>query len=156
MLIPIEIKRQIYMMDKGVCHICGNAVSLADSQLDHIIPKAPSGRGNIETSHEYWNLRIAHKKCNVRRGAAKTGGQLRLPISLDIAKSSIQTSAGWLEHLRVFKKVKESYPVASSIDFWDEYHSQKGVKISEQYLALRRKAKLPRQTIKRIVNELGE
>jgi len=74
------IKTFVYKLDNGKCHICGGKVKYDDAVLDHIIPKAVSGRGDTETSDEYWNLSLAHRKCNIIRGAAKTPGQLRLSI----------------------------------------------------------------------------
>ena len=75
-----KIKKYIYILDRGKCHLCKDKVKYKDAILDHIIPIACSGRGIIESSDEYWNLRLAHKSCNSRRGAARTGGQLRLKI----------------------------------------------------------------------------
>ena len=74
----LKIKAFIYKLDRGRCHLCGENVSYEDAVLDHIIPTAVSGRGAIESSDEYWNLRIAHRHCNIKRGAAKVAGQLRL------------------------------------------------------------------------------
>ena len=86
------IKTFVYKLDEGKCHICGGKVSYDDVALDHVIPKAVSGRGNTETSDEYWNLRLAHKNCNAARGAARTPGQLRLPIN-EAYRGGMQYSA---------------------------------------------------------------
>ena len=74
------LKAQIYGLDKGRCHICGKSVKYHKAVLDHIIPMAISGRGDVESSDEYWNLRLAHRGCNARRAAALIPGQLRLAI----------------------------------------------------------------------------
>lgn len=73
-----RLKALIYKLDKGKCHICGRKVSYKEAVLDHIVPKAVSGRGSVETSDEYWNLALAHRRCNLKRSNAKTPGQLRL------------------------------------------------------------------------------
>jgi len=73
-----DLKPLIYKLDRGRCHICGKRVSYHEAVLDHIIPYAISGRGNILSSDECWNLRLAHRTCNIKRQAAKIAGQLRL------------------------------------------------------------------------------
>ena len=77
----LKMKAFIYKLDKGRCHLCGSSVEYKDAVLDLIIPKAISGRGSVECSDEYWNLRLAHNACNFARGAAKVAGQLRLHIT---------------------------------------------------------------------------
>ncbi len=79
------LKPLIYKFDNQKCHICGKIVDYEKVSLDHIIPSAyyftiGQPRGN----DEYWNLRISHARCNSRRGAAKIGGQIRLPLPIDI------------------------------------------------------------------------
>ena len=45
-----------------VCHICGGEVgSLADLNMDHVIPLARGG------THTYDNIRPSHKRCNQRK-----------------------------------------------------------------------------------------
>ena len=78
----LKLKDKVYALDRGCCHICGRHISYEDATLDHIIPTAISGRGNIESPDEYWNLRLAHQQCNWRRSAAKIPGQLRLNIEV--------------------------------------------------------------------------
>jgi 5-methylcytosine-specific restriction endonuclease McrA len=75
-----ELKNFVYGLDGGKCHICKKPVDYTETVLDHIVPLARSGNGGELTSDEYWNLRIAHRKCNIVRSNAKTGGQLRLKI----------------------------------------------------------------------------
>ncbi len=74
------LKQFVYGLDHGVCHICHKRVAYDKAVLDHIIPKAVIGRPQSECSDEYWNLRIAHKRCNTQRGAALVPGQIRLNI----------------------------------------------------------------------------
>ena len=81
-----DFRQFIYALDKGRCHICRRRVGLKDSVLDHIIPLGAWGLWGILSSDEYWNVRIAHRGCNSRRGRARVPGQLRLPIPVDYAK----------------------------------------------------------------------
>jgi len=74
------LKTFVFELDIGRCHICNRNVSYGVSVLDHIIPIAAYGRDNTEAPDEYWNLRLAHPQCNIRRSNAKIPGQLRLPI----------------------------------------------------------------------------
>jgi 5-methylcytosine-specific restriction endonuclease McrA len=76
----LEMKKLIYRLDNGVCHICKKKVSYEKAVLDHIIPKAANGRGQDKSSDEYWNLRIAHKSCNSSRTNGRIAGQIRLNI----------------------------------------------------------------------------
>lgn len=75
-----DLKQFIYKLDKGRCHICHTAISYGAAVLDHIIPVNISGREPFVTSDDYWNLRVAHKKCNSRRSNGKLPGQIRLPL----------------------------------------------------------------------------
>ena len=52
----------LYMTRGSKCGICGDWVTLADCQLDHIWPIARGG-GN-----GYYNLQLAHSRCNARKG----------------------------------------------------------------------------------------
>jgi 5-methylcytosine-specific restriction endonuclease McrA len=46
------------------CHICKDAIeSMADLHFDHVIPLARGG------THTYDNLKPAHARCNIRKGA---------------------------------------------------------------------------------------
>jgi len=73
------IKRFIYTLDNGFCHICHQKVTFNEANLDHILPKCGCS-AYMSGTNEYWNLRIAHLKCNVRRSNGRIGGQLRLPL----------------------------------------------------------------------------
>jgi 5-methylcytosine-specific restriction endonuclease McrA len=54
---------------KGRCWLCGEQVGfyggvLPDAgTLDHVVPRARGGRSTLE------NLKLAHRKCNIARGA---------------------------------------------------------------------------------------
>lgn len=64
----------ILARDGPVCGICGGAVDRADLSFDHIIPLSKRG------PHVEWNIQVAHKVCNSRKGAKLKPGQLDLPI----------------------------------------------------------------------------
>lgn len=75
------LKEIVHHLDNGICHICKGKVTYKKAVLDHIIPVAISGRDATITPEEYWNFRIAHRGCNVRRSNGKIAGQIRLPLS---------------------------------------------------------------------------
>lgn len=52
----------LYWRDKGICGICGQPVARKNASRDHIIPRSQGG------PHDAFNMRLAHKKCNMRRG----------------------------------------------------------------------------------------
>lgn len=54
------------------CHICGKPVPRDKVSLDHLIPLSHGG------PHVAWNLSIAHRPCNSRRGAGRIPAQLHL------------------------------------------------------------------------------
>lgn len=56
------------------CAICRKAMTLRTATFDHIIPLSHGG------PFLEWNLQLAHKSCNSRRGAARIPGQPRLAI----------------------------------------------------------------------------
>jgi 5-methylcytosine-specific restriction endonuclease McrA len=72
------LKRFVFSLDKGRCHICRKRLAYAKGVLDHIVPC--SSNLTTPSSDAYWNLRIAHRECNASRGAARLPGQLRLRI----------------------------------------------------------------------------
>jgi len=45
-----------------LCHLCGGEIEDGEFNLDHLVPRSRGG------SDEPWNLRPAHRACNVRRG----------------------------------------------------------------------------------------
>lgn len=58
--------------DGHCCHICQRLVATRDRSLDHLVPWSQGG------SDEPFNLRLAHRRCNSRRGAGRLPAQLQL------------------------------------------------------------------------------
>jgi 5-methylcytosine-specific restriction endonuclease McrA len=56
----------IFARDNGLCSICRLPVVRGQASLDHVIPLSEGG------SHTEENVRLAHKRCNSKKGA-KTG-----------------------------------------------------------------------------------
>jgi hypothetical protein len=52
----------IYRRDAARCHLCGRAVARHEASRDHLVPRS---RGGPTT---WWNLALAHRECNSRRG----------------------------------------------------------------------------------------
>lgn len=53
----------IFARDKGLCHICGMAVTVQDVHFDHVIPLS---RGGL---HQASNIKASHARCNMAKGA---------------------------------------------------------------------------------------
>jgi hypothetical protein len=78
------LRKRLATAQGGVCPICeGGGLTAKNGTLDHIIPQSRGGTGALA------NLRLAHKKCNSRRGnqynsdilhtvTAKTGETVRI------------------------------------------------------------------------------
>lgn len=62
----------IMKRDKRTCHICGTKVTKNTVSFDHLVPLSKGGPHTIE------NLRVAHRRCNSRRGAGRIPAQLLL------------------------------------------------------------------------------
>lgn len=109
---------EIYKLDRGVCHICQKHIKLEEVTLDHIIPQSAKVDGLHD---EYWNLKIAHKLCNTKRGAGKIAGQIRLPIPLTftIERNNCDTD-NWRLHFERMEKVK-AMKTKNDTEFWEEY-----------------------------------
>lgn len=60
----------IKVRDRMRCCICGKKVAESDFSLDHTVPLSLGG------THSQENLRVAHRRCNSRRGAG------RLPVQM--------------------------------------------------------------------------
>lgn len=60
--------------DGMICGICKGPVDWPELSFDHIIPLSKRG------PHVEWNIQVAHKVCNSRKGAKLKPGQLDLPI----------------------------------------------------------------------------
>lgn len=76
----VALKKFVYLLDHGKCHICKRYVEFEKATLDHIIPTAMEGRERVVSSSEYWNLRIDHQSCNSRRSNGRIAGQIRLNL----------------------------------------------------------------------------
>lgn len=61
--------------EKMMCHICGLVIAPDDLSFDHLVPVSAGG------PHASWNLALAHRRCNSRRGAGRIPGQLRMPLT---------------------------------------------------------------------------
>jgi len=55
-----SIRRRILHRDRFICGLCDDRTRPADT-VDHIIPISKGG------THDDWNLRAAHAKCNYRK-----------------------------------------------------------------------------------------
>lgn len=55
-------RKLVYLIDGGICGICGKPLEMSDFTLDHIIPISKGG------GHVYPNVHSAHRICNIRRG----------------------------------------------------------------------------------------
>lgn len=64
----------IVARDRSICGICGRKVERKDLSFDHIVPLSRGG------PHTEANLQVAHWRCNVKRGAGRIAGQMRLPL----------------------------------------------------------------------------
>lgn len=64
--IPQKLRRFIIERDQGVCHLCQGLVAAAELHLDHVVPWSRGGPNTAE------NLRVAHARCNMRKGARWT------------------------------------------------------------------------------------
>jgi 5-methylcytosine-specific restriction endonuclease McrA len=53
---------EIWRRDNAVCHLCGLYVKLEDASRDHVVARHYEGRTTWD------NIKLAHKKCNSRRG----------------------------------------------------------------------------------------
>ncbi len=53
----------IWERDGGVCHVCGERVTLGEHHFDHVIPLSRGGEHSME------NIAVAHATCNLKKGA---------------------------------------------------------------------------------------
>ncbi|WP_427174464.1 HNH endonuclease [Arthrobacter sp. 92] len=70
----------LHVRDKGVCGICGTSVDISlrhphpgSASMDHIIH-----RSNRGSTHEWANLRLAHRQCNLERNASEVAPEIAL------------------------------------------------------------------------------
>jgi len=61
----LVVKSVVWEGANGICHVCCEPVTLKEATLEHVIPLSRGGR------HTYKNTKVAHKKCNSRKGARK-------------------------------------------------------------------------------------
>ena len=62
----------VYERDGFKCHICEKHVPPGERTLDHLIPLSRGGK------HRADNVRLAHHRCNCRRGPGRIDAQLLL------------------------------------------------------------------------------
>jgi 5-methylcytosine-specific restriction endonuclease McrA len=55
-------KRAMYKEQKGKCWLCGKHMHPPEVTYDHVTPKSSGGSDSIR------NLRLAHYRCNQKRG----------------------------------------------------------------------------------------
>lgn len=65
-----RVRKRMFKKQKGLCHLCGETMAISQERceddafatFDHIVPRSHGGTASQE------NLRLAHKRCNVKRG----------------------------------------------------------------------------------------
>lgn len=62
----VEVK-DIYKRDRKICHLCFRRVPRREASRDHIRPRSLGGPDFAE------NLKLAHRRCNSRRGNMRVG-----------------------------------------------------------------------------------
>lgn len=62
MLIPQNVREELYENSGGICGICGKKVSKYTYTIDHVIPLSRGGTNNPD------NLRVVHCDCNKLKG----------------------------------------------------------------------------------------
>lgn len=78
---PIDIEA-IKVRDRMRCAICGKKVAEKELSFDHTIPLSLGG------PHSQENLRVAHRRCNSRRGAG------RLPVQMVLCQTARGSTPG--------------------------------------------------------------
>lgn len=68
---PITI-HELAQRDKGRCWLCGIGVDASDRTVDHVWPIAKGGK------HIWSNVRLAHRRCNSRKGDRLVTAQIGL------------------------------------------------------------------------------
>jgi 5-methylcytosine-specific restriction endonuclease McrA len=70
----------LHVRDHGVCGICGTAVDISlrhphpgSATMDHIIHRSRQG-----SSHEWANLRLSHRQCNLERNEREAAPEIAL------------------------------------------------------------------------------
>lgn len=97
-------KTNVYLRDKGRCQYCSNAVSLKESTLDHVVPRAKGGKT------DWLNIVIACYACNQKKKdlslgearmqlLARPGKPTRVCIStlFELKKNKPETWKNWIQ-----------------------------------------------------------
>ena len=63
---------------KNKCGICGKEIKGESPTIDHLIPKALGGNGELS------NLQLAHKKCNSRKKALLISPVITVSVEIKI------------------------------------------------------------------------
>lgn len=70
---PALTRRALYLRDRGICMYCGEAVTLASMEMEHVVPQSQGGR------RSWTNIVSSCERCNDRkrnRTPAEAGMQL--------------------------------------------------------------------------------
>ncbi len=59
--------KEIYKRDRKICHLCFRRISRIEASRDHLRPRS---LGGPDDAH---NLKLAHRRCNSRRGSLRVG-----------------------------------------------------------------------------------
>lgn len=116
----------IYERDLGVCHICGEKVSIDDFHLDHVTPLS---RGGTDTLN---NVKVSHPRCNLAKLSKLDVENFEWSENLEIIKGSVG-SISWVElnnkEKRVIRKmdnyvkeVVERYRNSRSVHIRDVFY----------------------------------
>jgi 5-methylcytosine-specific restriction endonuclease McrA len=114
---PRSVHIVLHVRDQGVCGICGIAVDISlrhphpgSATMDHIIHRSSRG-----SSHEWANLRLAHRQCNLERNAHEVAPEVALErlhrsvrrytnpeiyLPMDVEKATVSLEARELELVR--------------------------------------------------------
>lgn len=65
-----RIKRSLTAKNGNHCHYCGRPLNNRTATIDHIIPRSRNG------SNHLWNLVLACRQCNVKKGNSILSGGL--------------------------------------------------------------------------------
>lgn len=57
--------KEIFKRDRKICHLCRKRLSREEASRDHLRPRSLGGQNGAE------NLKLAHRKCNSRRGSLR-------------------------------------------------------------------------------------
>lgn len=66
-----ELRDMVYRRDAGQCQYCGELVTYADCNIDHVVPWHAGGRSEMS------NLVVACQPCNKAKGRAIIPFELR-------------------------------------------------------------------------------